>query len=80
MLNILKEYGFPEGISGSLGVHRFIEALKNAFAVRMNLGDPDFAPNIGEVVADMLSPKFAADLKANISDSQTFDPSNYGGK
>ncbi|ESQ28247.1 hypothetical protein EUTSA_v10019543mg [Eutrema salsugineum] len=42
VLNILSGYGIPAVVSGPLGVHRLVEAMKHAFAVRMNLGDPDF--------------------------------------
>ncbi|ESQ28763.1 hypothetical protein EUTSA_v10019745mg [Eutrema salsugineum] len=78
ILNILSQYGIPSGVSGSLGVHRLVEALKHAFAIRMNLGDPDFV-DVSTVVADMLSPKFAQDLKRKINDEKTFDPKHYGG-
>ncbi|KAL1830993.1 hypothetical protein ACET3Z_000644 [Daucus carota] len=78
ILNILAQYG-AQGLAGSLGIHRNIEALKHAFAVRMNLGDPDFV-NVKNVVADMLSPKFAKELKKTIYDNMTFSPSHYGGK
>ncbi|KAL5556446.1 hypothetical protein UlMin_038682 [Ulmus minor] len=71
MLNILAQYGLPSGVSGSLGVHREIEALKHAYAVRMNLGDPDFVN---------ISPKFAKELKKTINDNMTFDPEHYGGR
>ncbi|KAI4317214.1 hypothetical protein L6164_025104 [Bauhinia variegata] len=78
-LNILAQYELPSGLSGSLGIHREIEALKHVFAVRMNLGDPDFV-NITSVLSDMLSPKFAQMLKKTINDSKTYDPSHYGGR
>lgn len=78
ILNILAQYG-AQGLSGSLGIHREIEALKHAFALRMNLGDPDIV-NVKNVVADMLSPKFAKELKKTIYDNMTFGPSHYGGK
>ncbi|KAL0642703.1 hypothetical protein Bca4012_040993 [Brassica carinata] len=78
VLNILSQYGIPSGVSGSLGVHRLIEALKHAFAVRMNLADPDFV-DVTKVVSDMLSPEFAKDLKTKINDDKTFDPKYYGG-
>ncbi|XP_010431940.1 PREDICTED: gamma-glutamyltranspeptidase 2-like [Camelina sativa] len=80
ILNILAQYGVPSGVSGPLGVHRLVEALKHAFAIRMNLGDPDFVPNVSKVVSDMLSPKFAQKLKRKIKDKKTFDPKHYGGK
>ncbi|XP_013608538.1 PREDICTED: gamma-glutamyltranspeptidase 1 isoform X1 [Brassica oleracea var. oleracea] len=78
VLNILSQYGIPSGVSGSLGVHRLIEALKHAFAIRMNLADPDFV-DVTKVVSDMLSPEFAKDLKKKINDDKTFDPKYYGG-
>ncbi|KAB2037059.1 hypothetical protein ES319_D03G047500v1 [Gossypium barbadense] len=79
ILNILAQYAIPTGLTGSLGTHRLIEALKHAFAVRMNLGDPDFV-NVSQVVADMLSPKFAQELKKTIHDNMTFGPKYYGGR
>nr|POE44763.1 gamma-glutamyltranspeptidase 1 [Quercus suber] len=79
MLNILSQYAIPLGVSGTLGFHREIEALKHVFAVRMNLGDPDFV-DVSKVLADMLSPKFAKELKKQINDNMTFDPSLYGGR
>ncbi|GAV84655.1 G_glu_transpept domain-containing protein, partial [Cephalotus follicularis] len=79
ILNILSQYGVHSGVSGPLGIHREIEALKHAFALRMNLGDPDFA-NVSRVVSDMLSPKFAEELKKTIYDNMTFGPRHYGGR
>lgn len=79
VLNILSQYGVPSGVSGPLGVHRLVEALKHAFAIRMNLGDPDFV-DVTKVVSDMLSPEFAKDLKKKISDERTFKPKHYGAK
>ncbi|KAJ7945350.1 Gamma-glutamyltranspeptidase [Quillaja saponaria] len=79
MLNILAQYDIPSGVSGSLGVHREIEALKHVFGVRMNLGDPDFV-NVTKVLSDMLSHKFAKELKKTINDNKTFEPNHYGGR
>lgn len=79
ILNILAQYGVPLGGSGPLGIHRLIETLKHAFALKMSLGDPDFA-NVSEVLSDMLSSKFAEDLKKTIYDNMTFDPTHYGGR
>ncbi|CAD6341925.1 unnamed protein product [Miscanthus lutarioriparius] len=79
VLNILEQYGIPAGFAGSLGIHRLIESLKHYMAVKMNLGDPDFV-NDSEVVSDMISPKFAAELKKTIYDNMTFAPKHYGGR
>ncbi|KAM4127921.1 hypothetical protein ACJW30_02G126400 [Castanea mollissima] len=73
------QYVIPSGVSGPLGLHREIDALKHVFAVRMNLGDPDFV-HVSKVLSDMLSPKFAKELKKQIFDNMTFDPSHYGGR
>ncbi|XP_049404822.1 glutathione hydrolase 1-like [Solanum stenotomum] len=79
ILNILAQYGFPMEGPSSLFIHRQIEALKHAFAVRMNLGDPDFV-NVKNVVNDMLSTEFAKQLKKTIYDNMTFSANHYGGK
>lgn len=79
ILNILSQYGLPAGFAGSLGIHRLVECFKHYFAIRMNLGDPDFV-NVSEVVSDMLSPQFAAELKKTIYDNMTFEPKHYGGR
>ncbi|CAN8254615.1 unnamed protein product [Cochlearia groenlandica] len=79
ILNILSQYEIPLGVSGPLGVHRLAEALKHGFALRMNLGDPDFV-DITKLVSDMLSPEFARNLKKKINDEKTFDPKYYGSK
>lgn len=75
VLNILDSYGNSDAAKGAIGLHRLIEALKHMFAVRMNLGDPDFV-NISNTISDMLSPSFAKKLQQKIVDNTTF-PSEY---
>lgn len=79
ILNIIALYGAQNKTSGPLLVHRQIEAIKHAFAKRMNLGDPDYV-QIEKDVADMISPKFAQQLKKTIHDNMTFDSAYYGGR
>ena len=79
ILNILAQYGSSLNVSTPLMTHRLIEALKHAFAVRMNLGDPEFA-NIKSVLNDMLSTEFAKELQKTIYDNMTFTPPHYGGR
>ncbi|KAI3714684.1 hypothetical protein L6452_21643 [Arctium lappa] len=74
--NILESYENSNAVKGSLGLHRLIEALKHMFAFRMDLGDPDFV-NISKTVADMLSPKFAKNIRERIYDNTTFPPAYY---
>ncbi|XP_052199978.1 LOW QUALITY PROTEIN: glutathione hydrolase 3 [Diospyros lotus] len=76
VLNIFDSYRSPDAAAGSLGLHRLIEALKHMFAVRMNLGDPNFV-NISNTISDMLSPSFAKKLQQKIFDNTTFPPEYY---
>ncbi|XP_019457122.1 PREDICTED: gamma-glutamyltranspeptidase 3-like [Lupinus angustifolius] len=76
VLNILDSYGSPNAAVGKLGLHRLIEALKHMFAIRMNLGDPNFV-NISDTVSDMLSPSFAKKIQHKIFDDTTFPPEYY---
>ncbi|OIT21604.1 PREDICTED: gamma-glutamyltranspeptidase 3 [Nicotiana attenuata] len=73
ILKILESYNAAEGY---LGLHRLIEAMKHMFAVRMDLGDPDFV-NISKTVSDMLSPSFAKEIQRKIFDNTTFPPEYY---
>lgn len=57
-------------------MHRLIEALKHMFAIRMNLGDPDFV-NISKYEKLMLSHDFADQIRKRIFDNTTFPPDYY---
>ncbi|KAI3524680.1 hypothetical protein L1887_03343 [Cichorium endivia] len=74
--NILQSYEDPNAVKGPLGLHRLIEALKHMFAIRMDLGDPNFV-NISKTVAEMLSPAFAKSIQKRIFDNTTFPPAYY---
>lgn len=76
VLNILGSYGGSNAARGNLGLHRLIEALKHMWAVRMNLGDPNFV-NIDDTISKMLSPSFAKDIQHMILDNTTFPPEYY---
>lgn len=76
VLNILDSYGRPDAAKGNLGIHRLIEALKHTFAIRMNLGDPDFE-NISATSSEMLSKSFAQTIQRQILDNTTFPPDYY---
>ncbi|KAL1318776.1 hypothetical protein HN51_071074 [Arachis hypogaea] len=76
VLNIFNSYRDPEAAKGDLGLHRLIEALKHMYAVRMNLGDPDFV-DISSIESDMLSPSFAQKIQRRIFDNTTFPPEYY---
>ncbi|XP_027357935.1 glutathione hydrolase 3 isoform X2 [Abrus precatorius] len=76
VLNIFDSYGSSDAAKGNFGLHRLVEALKHMFAVRMNLGDPDFE-SISETVTEMLSPSFAKYIQHKILDNTTFPPEYY---
>lgn len=76
VLNILDSYASSNAAKGPLGLHRMIEALKHMFAIRMDLGDPDFV-NISKTASDMLSPEFAKKIQQLIFDNTTFPPEYY---
>ncbi|KAJ4959308.1 hypothetical protein NE237_026419 [Protea cynaroides] len=76
VLHILDSYGSLDAVKGPLGLHRLIEAIKHMFALRMNLGDPDFV-NVNDCITDMLSTSFAKSLQQKIFDNTTFPPDYY---
>lgn len=72
----MDSYGNSNAVKGSLGLHRLVEALKHMFAVRMNLGDPNFV-DVSKYVSEMLSPSFAKEIQQKIFDDTTFPPEYY---
>ncbi|XP_075535075.1 scoloptoxin SSD20-like [Dermacentor variabilis] len=63
----------------SLNYHRFIEALKFAYAKRALLGDETMEPSVAEVVEELLSKEAAEMSRAKINDSRTHDDVRFYG-
>ena len=70
MLNILEGYDLAaDGPRSAATIHRISEAMRRAFADRARyLGDPEF--NKGMPIAQLLSKKYATDLRATIRDDK----------
>ncbi|GMH82870.1 hypothetical protein TL16_g09409 [Triparma laevis f. inornata] len=75
--------GFEEGYAANLDTlskHRLSEAMKHAFAMRMNLADPAFYDEVNDVVEDMIAGDYVEGLRRNYhSDDSVQDSGNYGG-
>ncbi|CAA0826783.1 Gamma-glutamyltranspeptidase 1 [Striga hermonthica] len=78
IMKILSNYNMT-GVHITLVIHRLIEALKFALALRTNFGDPDFV-NVTSTLETMISTSHAQKLKSLINDNKTFDPTHYGSK
>ncbi|KAI9475132.1 hypothetical protein LPJ78_000373 [Coemansia sp. RSA 989] len=76
MLNVVE--GFTLALDGptALNYHRLVEAMKFGAAQRTLLGDPSFV-DIMSNLTRQISKGFASEIRANISDTQTFDVDHY---
>ncbi|KAJ1730190.1 hypothetical protein LPJ61_003146 [Coemansia biformis] len=76
MLNVLEGYTLALEGPSAVNYHRIVEAMKFGAAQRTFLGDPSFI-DISANVSRQISKLFAADIRANISDTQTFGLAHY---
>lgn len=77
-LNTLSGYSdfFGPG-AVNLSTHRMDEAIRFAYAARSEFGDPLFVANMSLFESELLLPDTGADVRAKISDTQTFNVSYY---
>ncbi|KAF7988550.1 hypothetical protein HCN44_001123 [Aphidius gifuensis] len=84
MLNIFDEFKFTRknliGLPNEIETyHRIIETWKYVYAIRSQMGDPDFT-NMTDLMKNITSKDFARNIKNKIDDKRTFnEPSHYGG-
>ncbi|KAJ1968390.1 hypothetical protein IWQ62_001279 [Dispira parvispora] len=78
ILNTLEGFPLEEDCASYRWVnyHRFVESLKFAYAQRTVLADPAFIP-LDKHTIKMLDKGFAAQVRANISDTRTFPVPYY---
>jgi gamma-glutamyltranspeptidase/glutathione hydrolase len=78
VLKIMEGYtsvGDPSAIN--LTTHRLDESMKFAYGMRANLGDPLFLDGIDAYQTAMISASTAAEVRAKIDDTRTFNTSYY---
>jgi gamma-glutamyltranspeptidase/glutathione hydrolase len=80
-LKIMEGYsGVGDPATINLTTHRLDESMRFAYGMRAELGDPLFLDGIDEYQEQMISAKTAAEVRAKISDTKTFDVSYYDPK
>jgi gamma-glutamyltranspeptidase / glutathione hydrolase / leukotriene-C4 hydrolase len=76
IMNLLRDYELKPD---TLSYHRIIEAYKLAYALRSELGDPDFVESANALIKNMTSMEFAKELKKKINDEKTHNDVSYYG-
>jgi gamma-glutamyltranspeptidase/glutathione hydrolase len=80
-LKIMEGYsGVGDPTTINLTTHRLDESMRFAYGMRAELGDPLFLDGIDAYQEQMVSAKTAAEVRAKISDTKTFDVSYYDPK
>jgi gamma-glutamyltranspeptidase/glutathione hydrolase len=61
----------------NLTTHRLDEAMKHAYGMRAELGDPLYIESVNQLQERMVSEQNAQAIRAKISDNRTFDTAYY---
>jgi gamma-glutamyltranspeptidase / glutathione hydrolase / leukotriene-C4 hydrolase len=77
IFDVLKGYGRLD--DSALTWHRVMEAFKYAYAKRTHMADPEFVEGIETLIANLTSTEYAAYIRSQIDDAQTFDDMNHYG-
>ncbi|CAG8682045.1 5146_t:CDS:10, partial [Acaulospora colombiana] len=80
LLNVIEEFKFHEEGRSKLNVQRMVETFKFSIARRTEMGDLAFFENKTahlERIREIISKEYAAEIRANISDHETFEASYY---
>lgn len=64
----------------TLSIHRFVEACRHAFAIRMSLSDPAYNPTVvQDAVRALVEGNYMEELRKATMDNTTLPLSHYGG-
>jgi gamma-glutamyltranspeptidase len=81
ILRFLANFASPlAAFADGLSMHRLVEAMRHAFAIRMSLADPAFFPEtVQAAVADLVSGDYMKSLLSTYKDNETARLSLFGG-
>ncbi|KAI2489588.1 Gamma-glutamyltranspeptidase [Fragilaria crotonensis] len=67
-------------LADTLSIHRLVEGMRHAFAIRMSLSDPDFSTNVTlDATKDLVSGSYMEELRISYRDNETANLSAFGG-
>ena len=80
-LRFLAGFALPySALLDTLSAHRYVEACRHVFAMRMSLSDPKFSPDENaNVTKDLLEGYYMEMLRQNTLDNSILNLSQYGG-
>ncbi|KAK2610127.1 hypothetical protein N8I77_003582 [Diaporthe amygdali] len=76
-LKTMEQYPAADLSDTNLTTHRFLEAMRFAYGARLELGDPDYLPNVEGFEDALLSKQNARQIRARINDSSTLPLEEY---
>jgi gamma-glutamyltranspeptidase len=82
ILRFLSGFAAPFAtMADTLSIHRLVEAIRHAFAIRMSLSDPDYFTNVTlDATNDLISGNYMEELRQWLyRDNETAQMSVYGG-
>lgn len=77
ILKTMEQYNPADWSDSNLTLHRFDEAMRFAFAARLQLGDPSFVEGVEAFESKMLESAAARTIKQKISDEHTYPVDYY---